>query len=304
MALPQYDVDAICDHLSEHENCSIAVTWHNATAAVAPAHVTNTSIGVNVRIAPGFAVLGVRIRRPGPVALIALYTAINVCVTSLIPVPIATTLVPVATLCWGFVGGILVNVLSTCIGAYLGLVLTRHACRPRLLRLLGRHRGRWEALDASLAKHGWTIPLLIRCNTASPIVLTNVLLALTSLPSRTYLWTTFVGEVFTSFPFAYATYVGVHLSDLRHDPLVLATSVLSLGVSLAIAWKVGVIAREMLSARAGFETIEPASAAYDGASTSETETEPTLDVVVEHTRCVTPRTSPRGRGSSSRQSSE
>jgi hypothetical protein len=98
--------------------------------------------------------------------------------------------------------------------------------------------------------------------------------------------------------------VGVHLSDLRHDPLVLATSVLSLGVSLAIAWKVGVIAREMLSARAGFETIEPASAAYDGASTSETETEPTLDVVVEHTRCVTPRTSPRGRGSSSRQSSE
>jgi uncharacterized membrane protein YdjX (TVP38/TMEM64 family) len=210
MALPQYDVDAICDHLSEHENCSIAVTWHNATAAVAPAHVTNTSIGVNVRIAPGFAVLGVRIRRPGPVALIALYTAINVCVTSLIPVPIATTLVPVATLCWGFVGGILVNVLSTCIGAYLGLVLTRHACRPRLLRLLGRHRGRWEALDASLAKHGWTIPLLIRCNTASPIVLTNVLLALTSLPSRTYLWTTFVGEVFTSFPFAYATYVRGH----------------------------------------------------------------------------------------------
>ena len=177
-------------------NCSIVLSFYNATTIddVQLPEVTNTTISMHVRL-PGFVVLGVRIRRPGPIVFLSGYTIINVIATSVIPVPIATTLVPLATLLFGLLGGIALNVGTTCLGAYLSFHLLRNGCRPCFVRALGRHHGTWMALDAAFQEHGWQIPLLIRCSPISPVVITNILLSLTSITPWTYLWTTFIGEL-------------------------------------------------------------------------------------------------------------
>ena len=85
------------------------------------------------------------------------------------------------------------------------------------------------------------------------MVLTNVLLSLTSVSQFTYLWTTLVGEVLTSLPYAYATHVGLNTLEigLQQDPLLLLLSCLGICASLAIAWKVGVVAKALLEQRTG-----------------------------------------------------
>lgn len=246
-ALPEDGEGVFCDEhiIMEESNCTIGFSWHNASDGHhRRAVVTNTTIAVKL------GGVRLRVRRPGPVALLLLYSAVNVVATSIIPIPIATILVPVATLCFGLLGGIALNVLTTCLGAYVGLLLTRHGCRPHFLRMLGAHKERWLALDAALAEHGYAIPLLIRCSPVSPVVLTNTLLSLTSVRPFTYLWTTLVGEIVTSTPIAYAAHVGTHLGDARRAPLTLAGSLVGLIASVVFAWKVGVVARETLRERA------------------------------------------------------
>ena len=213
--------------------------------------VTNYSIAVKVRF-HGFAVLGVRVRRPGPVATVLLYAFLNILVTSVFPVPMATTLVPVATILFGIVPGMVLNVLTTCIGAYLGLLIVRCGCRPRFIRLLGRHQNRWVAIDEALRRDGWHIPLLLRCSPVSPVVLTNILLALTSISQTTFVWTLCVGEIVTSFPYAYAAHIGTTLASSSghgRDPLMLTTSVLGLGATVAVAWKISMVAKSLLEER-------------------------------------------------------
>ena len=83
----------------------------------------------------------------------------------------------------------------------------------------------------------------------SPLVITNTLLSLTSISQFTYAWTVFVGEVVTSFPYAYATHVGATLVDRdqrQRDPFMLVVSFIGLVASVAIAWKVGVVAKAVL----------------------------------------------------------
>jgi len=231
-------------------NCStnlVSLLWYNHTGDMAPV-VTNTTIEAKVLL-PGFAVLGVRFRRPSLLLTVIGYSLVNVIATSVIPMPIATSLVPLATILFGFLSGMIINVSSTCVGAYLGLLLVRYACRPCFVRALGRHQQRWRALDKALAADGWQISLLIRCSPVSPVVITNILLSLTSISQLSYTWTVFVGEVVTSFPYAYATHIGATLvsSEQRvQDPLMLFVSFVGLAASVAIAWKVGVVAKAVL----------------------------------------------------------
>ena len=117
--------------LTQGKNCSVVVSWYNESDDVSPV-VTNTTIEAKVRLIlpmPGVMVLGLRFRRPGPVMTIVLYTVVNVLATSVVPMPIATSLVPLSTILFGFFGGMALNVLTTCLGAYLGLLLVRYGCR-------------------------------------------------------------------------------------------------------------------------------------------------------------------------------
>jgi len=237
-------------------NCSIVLdlSHDNSTDLLVPV-VTNRTIEVKVRL-PAHHVASVIFRRPRwatvEVLLLA-YSAVNIVATSVIPIPVATTLVPLATILCGLLGGLALNVGTTLVGAYLGLLLVRSRCRPGFERLLGSHHARWLALDRALSEHGAQIPLLIRCSPLSPVVITNVLLSLTSVSQFTYMWTCLVGEVLTSLPYAYATHVGLSTLEigLGQDPVLLLLSCLGIAASLAIAWKVGVVAKALLELRTG-----------------------------------------------------
>ncbi len=117
-----------------------------------------------------------------------------------------------------------------------------------------------QALDRAVAADGWQISLLIRCSPASPLVITNTLLALTSISQFTFLWTVLIGEIVTSFPFAYATYVGEQLVDehqrQHRDPMLLISSFIGLGASIAITWKVSLLAKSVLEERELYSSLE------------------------------------------------
>ena len=98
-------------------------------------------------------------------------------------------------------------------------------------------------------EEGFQIALLIRLAPVAPLVLSNVLLSMTSISQRTYLWTTAVGIVPSNLPFAYVALVGksmLHEFPPR-DPLILSLSLLGLLASVLIAWKIGRIATRVLN---------------------------------------------------------
>lgn len=109
--------------------------------------------------------------------------------------------------------------------------------------------------SASFARSGPQIPLLLRCSIAVPLVLTNTMLSLTSLSTWTYLWTTVIGEIVTSLPYAYATHIGTTLvHDKGHaDPLMMLMSFVGLAASVAMMWKIGVVATTVLKERGGLD---------------------------------------------------
>lgn len=185
---------------------------------------------------------------PNSPAVFIEYSVVNVICTSIIPVPLAGPLAAVGTLLFGLWLGLVVNVLTSTAGAWIGLVCVRYACRPCCMRMIGRYEKRWRALDAALTAQGWQIALLIRVAPISPMVLTNILLSLTSIPLHTYLWTCFLGIFPANLPYAYAAQAGVALSEgfPPKDPVMLIITIVGLLASLAIAWKIGVIAKRLL----------------------------------------------------------
>ena len=193
-------------------------------------------------------ILGINFAEHRGVDGVLLYSALNFVVSSVIPVPLAAALVAVGALVWGIVWGLLLNVVSTSLGAWFGLCLTRGACRPVLMRALGRYRESWQALDSALSAEGWQIALLIRLAPVAPLVVSNILLSLTSIRQRTYVWTTFVGTIPSNLPFAYAAQLGLSLANEfpPKDPVVLTMTIVGFIASALVAWKIGRIARRTL----------------------------------------------------------
>ena len=159
----------------------------------------------------------------------------------------------------------LINILTSVVGAYIGLLFVRHMCRPCFIRALGRRKETWLALDSALSEQGWQIALLIRLSPASPMVATNVLLALTSISVPTYLWTTF-GIIPANLPYAYAAVIGAELAHEfpPKDPVMLSMSLIGFVATCLIAWKVGSIATKILRSH-GVGARAPTSAADDAA---------------------------------------
>ena len=64
-----------------------------------------------------------------------------------------------------------------------------------------------------------------------------------------------VGEIVTSFPFAYATYVGEQLVDGQKSPMLLVSSFIGLGASIAVTWKVSLLAKSVLEERETYSSL-------------------------------------------------
>eukprot|EP00966_Prymnesium_polylepis_P101640 2353719-Prymnesium_polylepis.1 len=145
---------------------------------------------------------------PADRTVIVQYSLMNMFLCSVVPFPLAGGMVVVAALIWGVVGGLLINAVTSLLGAYISLVLTRAFFRPCFVRRLGRYKHKWEALDAALTAEGSQIALLIRVAPVAPFVLSNVMLSMTSITQLTYCWTTFIGIIPSNIPFAYAAALG------------------------------------------------------------------------------------------------
>jgi uncharacterized membrane protein YdjX (TVP38/TMEM64 family) len=184
-------------------------------------------------------VLGISFDPSSPAILLE-YSIVNIVATSVIPVPVAGPLTAVAAALFGLVGGMAINVGTSVVGAWLGLLAVRHACRPCFMRMLGRYHEQWKALDAALTAQGYQVALLIRLAPVAPMVLTNILLSLTSLPLGTYLWTCAIGIVPANLPYAYAAELGISLSEEfpPKDPVMLTMTIIGFVASVGIAWKV------------------------------------------------------------------
>lgn len=168
------------------------------------------------------------------------FSLINILVTSVVPVPIAGPVTAAGALLFGLVAGMALSVVTALIGAYIGLVATRTACRPCFMHLLGRYRKHWVAIDTALAEQGSQIALLIRVAPVAPMVLTNILLGLTSISTWTYLWTCAIGLIPSNLPYAYGAQLGASLASEfpPSDPVMLTMTILGFVASVAIAWKV------------------------------------------------------------------
>jgi uncharacterized membrane protein YdjX (TVP38/TMEM64 family) len=175
-------------------------------------------------------VLGFSFDTGAPVATFFEYTSLNVLICSVLPIPLASTMVGLAVLLYGMVLGMIINTSSLTLGCYLSLLLTRFACRPRLMRLLGRYQAKWEALDCAITQEGYQIALLIRLAPIAPLVLSNILLSMTSISQRTYVWTTAVGCLPANLPFAYVALVGKSMLEEfpPRDPVILILSFVGL----------------------------------------------------------------------------
>tara|TARA_B110001452_G_scaffold219214_1_gene191189 strand:- start:360 stop:1082 length:723 start_codon:yes stop_codon:yes gene_type:complete len=196
--------------------------------------------------------LGVTFDSEAPGALV-LYILITMA-ANVLPIPtLASIMCVVGVLLYGWLFGFMVNILAAVAGCYGGLLVCR-AFRPVFLQRLGRQSSAWQAVDGAIAADGYKIPLLLRLTPVLPPFLTNALLSLTSIDAWTYLWTTAVGFVPASAPYAYGAVVGEQvlseqvLSEFPpQDPLLLSVSLIGLAATVLAVVKIGSIASAQLS---------------------------------------------------------
>jgi len=185
------------------------------------------------------------------------YSVLNVLIHSVMPLPITSVFWVGAVVLYGPLYGFLVAVLTSTIGCYIGFLIARCA-RPFFLRVLGEHSDVWRSVERALARDGWKIPLLLRSTPVMPVVLTNFLLALTSVDDFTYVWTVTVGMIPSGLPYAYAAVVG---EKVLHewpptDGVMLTVSAIGLVATVLVVWKIGAIAADALE-RAGVSPRTP-----------------------------------------------
>lgn len=188
---------------------------------------------------------------------IFVYSLLNVIIHSVLPLPISSFFWMAAVLLYGPVAGFVLALLTSALGCYLALPLTRSCLRPYILRCLGEHEAMWNSLDAAIVRERWKIPLLMRSTPVMPVVLTNFFLALTSIDEWTYSWTVTIGMIPSGLPFAYAAVVGQQvLEDFPpHDPLLLVVSLVGLLATVLVVYKIGAVAANELN-RHGVQTPE------------------------------------------------
>lgn len=191
--------------------------------------------------------LGVTFDSEAPETL-ALYVLITMAANAL-PIPTLASIMCVAgVLLYGWLYGFVVNILAAVTGCYGGLLVCR-AFRPFFLQRLGRRASMWQSVDCAIADDGYKIPLLLRLTPVLPPFITNALLSLTSIDGWTYLWTTGVGFVPASVPYAYGAVVGEQV--LREfppqDPVLLSVSLIGLTATVLAVVKIGSIASAQLS---------------------------------------------------------
>jgi len=181
-------------------------------------------------------------------ATLVWFTLLNVLVHSILPLPVSSVFWMSAVVLYGFWAGFAIAILSSALGCYLALPITR-CFRPFIIHLLGPEgQATWRAMDRAIVRERWKIPLLVRATPVMPVVPSNFLLALTSIDDWTYAWTVCVGLIPSGLPYAYAAIVGQQVLEQfpPEDPLVLISLLVGLVATVLAVYKIGTIAAHEL----------------------------------------------------------
>ena len=222
---------------------------------------TEGAVAGNAKLLPGWVEFD-----PCDPCVILWYLLVNILATSVCPVPIAGAMTAISAVLFGLVPGMAITTTSSLIGAYLGHLAVRHLCRPCFMRSLGRYHEHWRALDTAISQAGATqIALLMRLSPMFPMVANNILLSLTTISTWTYMWTCAAGVIPSNLPYAYAAELGVSLHN-HEDPIMVTMTVLGLLASVAFAWKLGVIAKQLLQQHGVGEDGESSQSLTEGSN--------------------------------------
>lgn len=139
---------------------------------------------------------------------------------------------------FGFWEGTLLAAFSSVAGAFLSFLTVRYLFR----NLVARHfEHRWNGVKEQLKRHGVRYILALRFTSAIPYFILNPLLALTSVSTGTFLWTTAVGIFPTTI---FYSFVGYRLGLMRAEG---AIRVLPLLIMLPVA--VGLVVSPLIKKR-------------------------------------------------------
>jgi uncharacterized membrane protein YdjX (TVP38/TMEM64 family) len=162
-----------------------------------------------------------------PVKTLALFVGLYVLLTSLsIPGSIVLTLLSGAI--FGVVYGTFIVTLSGTVGATIAFFLSRYLFRDAVL---GRFEKRYQTLDKKFCKHGKGYLFSLRLLPASPFVVINLLMGLTSINPWTYFWITFTGMLPGGMVYVYA---GHRISEINSPNEILSWPIILLLTGLGL----------------------------------------------------------------------
>jgi uncharacterized membrane protein YdjX (TVP38/TMEM64 family) len=162
-----------------------------------------------------------------PLTALGLFSGLYILMTSLsIPGSIVLTLL--SGTIFGVLPGTLIVTVSATIGGACAFIMSRYFFREAILR---KFRAQFEKLDDKFKKNGKTFFLTLRLLPASPFVVINLLMGLTTIKLWTFIWITFCGMLPGGFIYVYA---GRKISEIKSPseimtwPIILALLALGL----------------------------------------------------------------------------
>lgn len=165
--------------------------------------------------------------RDNPMKTLSLFAGIYILLTSLsIPGSIVLTLLAGAI--FGVIPGTLIVTLSGTIGATIALFLSRYLFRDAVLR---HFRNKYNALDSKLKKNGNLYLFTLRLLPASPFVVINLLMGLTSIRAWPFFWITFCGMLPGGLVYVYA---GRRIADINSPNEILSWPIILILAFLGI----------------------------------------------------------------------
>jgi uncharacterized membrane protein YdjX (TVP38/TMEM64 family) len=135
-----------------------------------------------------------------PVLMVSYFFTVYVLITTLsIPGAIVLTLLSGAI--FGVLPGTLLVSLASCLGATLAFLMSRYLFRESMTM---KFNYRFQKMNRAFTEKGNFYLFTLRLIPVSPFVVVNILMGLTTIRLRTYIWITFLGMIPGTLVYVYA----------------------------------------------------------------------------------------------------
>ncbi len=144
-------------------------------------------------------------------------------------IPAASGLSLIGGALYGNLWGTLLVLTSATMGSAIAFWIARKQMRATLIE---RFPKQFSFLDAGIRKNGSSFLFMVRLNPVVPFFVVNLLMGLTPLSLRSFIWVSFVGMLPGTWLYVNA---GLHLSEIKSTSEILSGSVILSLVLLGLA---------------------------------------------------------------------